>query len=81
MVPLSIIETSDHDSVPQGIHLAATVVHHSGEPGVDSLRCVTVAVTKQLFIDPNRKTIMFIETHYAEAAGCAPDQQLTPSVR
>lgn len=49
--PLSVVEPSDHHSVPQRIHLAAAVVHHSGEPGVHSFGTVAVAVTQQLLID------------------------------
>lgn len=49
--PLSIVEPSDHHRVPQGIHLAAAVVHHSGEPGVHSFGTVAVAVAQQLLVD------------------------------
>lgn len=49
--PLSVVEASDHHGVPQRIHLAAAVVHHSGEPGVHRLRAVAVTVTQQLLVD------------------------------
>ncbi len=49
--PLSVVETSDHHGVPQRVHLAAAVVHHSGQPGVDRLRTVAVTITQQLLVD------------------------------
>ena len=52
--PLSVVEASDHHGVPQRIHLAAPVVHDSGEPGVNRLGTVAVTVTQQLLINTER---------------------------
>lgn len=49
--PFSVVEPSDHHRVPQRIHLAAAVVHHSGEPGVHSFGTVAVAITQQLLVN------------------------------
>ena len=61
--PLPIVETSNDNRVPQRIHLAAAVVHHSGQPGVDGLWTVAVTITKQLLINPDRKTTIFLYIH------------------
>lgn len=52
--PLSVVETSDHNCVPQRIHPAAAVVHHSGQPGVDRLWTVAVTITQQLLVNPKK---------------------------
>lgn len=49
--PLPAVEASDHHGVPQRVHLAAAVVHDSGQPGVDGLGTVAVTVTQQLLVD------------------------------
>lgn len=78
--PLSFVEASDHHSVPQRVHLAAPVVHHSGEPRVDRLRAVAVAVAKQLLIYAAPKTQSLKPARLRQPRLPAP-AMLTPSAR
>lgn len=67
--PFPVVETSDDHGVPQRIHLAAAVVHHSGQPGVDGLRTVAVAVSEQLLIDANSRNNIYIQSDPESARG------------
>lgn len=50
--PFSIVKSTYDYSVPQGIHLAASIVHHPGQPGMDGFGTVAVTITQQLLINP-----------------------------
>lgn len=57
--PLSIVKSTNDHCVPQGVHLAAAVVHDPREPGVDGFGGVAVSISKKLFINPKQTQIKF----------------------